>query len=77
MREPHANTIGLFSKGRNVVARNADGLAPNYGEMFGQGNVYIQAARGFTLFDNHANLITVAVVDIGAFTTDLASRWSE
>ena len=73
VREPHANTIGLFSKGRNVVARNAEGLEPNYGEMFGQGNVYIQAARGFALFDNHANLITVAVVDIGAFTTDLAA----
>ena len=73
VREPHANTIGLFSKGRNVVARNADGLEPNYGEMFGQGNVYVQAARGFALFDNHANLITVAVVDIGAFTTDLAA----
>src|SRR6266516_3423991 len=35
VREPHANTLGLFAGGRNVVARNpAGGLEPNYGRMF-------------------------------------------
>ncbi len=74
VREPHANTLGLFAEGRNVVARHADGqLYPNYGRMFGQANVYIRAARGHVLYGTHTNLLTVMVVDIGAFTTDLAS----
>ncbi len=71
--EPRANAIGLFSEGRNVVGRNAAGeLFTNYGRMFGQQNVYIQAARGFVLHGTHDNLVTVMVVDIGAFTTDIA-----
>ena len=72
--EPRANVLGLFSGGRNVVGRNRDGeLLPNYGRMFGQQNVYIQAARGFVLQGGHGNLVNVMVVDIGAFTTDMAS----
>lgn len=72
--EPRANAIGLFSEGRNIVGRNAAGeLLINYGRMFGQQNVYIQAARGFVLHGTHENLVTVMVVDIGAFTTDIAS----
>lgn len=71
VREPHANTIGLFSKGRNLVSQN--GETPNYGSIFGQDNPYTQAARGHTLFGTHTNLVTVAVVDIGAFTTDIAA----
>ncbi|GEM_PF-2188370 len=72
--EPRANAIGLFSEGRNVIARNASGeLLTNYGRMFGHQNVYIQAARGFVLHGTHENLVTVMVVDIGAFTTDIAS----
>lgn len=72
--EPRANVLGLFSEGRNVVGRNRHGeLLPNYGRMFGQQNVYIQAARGFVLHGGHGNLVTVMVVDIGAFTTDIAS----
>jgi hypothetical protein len=59
---------------RNVVRRNRGGeLMPDYGRMFGQQNVYIQAARGFVLHGGHDNLVTVLVVDIGAFTTDIAS----
>jgi hypothetical protein len=72
--EPRANVLGLFSEGRNVVGRNGKGeLLPNYGRMFGQQNVYIQAARGFVLHGGHGNLVTIMVVDIGAFTTDIAS----
>jgi hypothetical protein len=73
VREPHANTLGLFAGVRNLVMRNATGeLNPDYGRMFGHDNVYIQAARGHVLHGNQANLVTVLVVDIGAFTTDLA-----
>jgi len=72
--EPHANAIGLFSKGRNVVNRGADGkLLINYGKMFGQENTWVQTARAHTLYGTRTNLVTAMVVDIGAFTTDLAS----
>jgi hypothetical protein len=69
VREPHANTLGLFAGGRNVVGRHG----PLYGPMFGQDSIYVRAARGYTLFGTHGNILTVMVVDIGAFTTDLAS----
>ena len=72
--EPHANTIGLFSRGRNVVSRTKnDELLLNYGKMFGHENVWIQTARGHTLYGNRQNLVTAMIVDIGAFTTDLAA----
>ena len=71
VREPHANAIGLFTKGKNAVMRNGIGrIAPNYGAMFEQANPYLQAERRFPLAGG--NLFTVMVVDIGAFTTDLA-----
>lgn len=73
VREPHANTLGLFGGVRNRVMRNAAGeLNPDYGGMFGQDNIYIQAARGHVLHGTHTNLVTVLAVDIGAFTTDFA-----
>lgn len=74
VKEPHANTLGLFAGGRNRISLNGEGLLqPDYGRMWGQDNVYIRAARGSTLFDTHGNLLTVMIVDIGAFTTDLAA----
>ena len=74
VREPHGNTIGLFSRGRNVVGRNAAGeLLLNYGQMFGQNSAYVGTSRGFTLHGTHGNLLRVLVVDIGAFTTDVAA----
>jgi hypothetical protein len=72
--EPHANTVGLFSRGKNVVGRNwGGGLLVNYGKMFGNENVWVQTARGHTLYGSRRNLMTAMVVDIGAFTTDLAA----
>lgn len=72
--EPHANTVGLFSRGRNVVSRTRQGeLLLNYGKMFGHDNVLVQTARGHTLFGARRNLVTAMIVDIGAFTTDLAA----
>lgn len=72
--EPHANTVGLFSRGRNVVGRTKNGdLLLNYGKMFGHENVLIQTARGYTLFGSRRNLVTSMIVDVGAFTTDIAA----
>lgn len=74
VREPHANALGLFAGGENVVKRDAVGqIDPHYGRMFGADSAYIRAARGHALYGTHGNLLTVMVVDIGAFTTDLAS----
>ncbi len=73
VREPHANILGLLSLGKNVVMQGASGIPnPHYSKMFGLENPYIKAARGFTLYGSHGNLLTVMAVDIGAFTTDLA-----
>ena len=70
--EPHANAIGVFSSGRNVVVCASDNRKPLlcYGEMFGQ-NIYIQIARNMILYDANP-MLSILMVDIGAFTTDLA-----
>ncbi len=71
--EPHANTIGLFSSGRNWVTRNPAGqLQLQYNKMFGQ-NFYMQVAREAVLFGMRNPIITTLMVDIGAFTTDIAA----
>jgi hypothetical protein len=73
VREPHANTLGLFTEGRNIVMCGAQGQrSPNYAKIFGPDNVLIRRAREHVLYGTHTNLLTVMVVDIGAFTTDLA-----
>ena len=72
--EPHANTVGLFSRGLNVVGSSKHGeLLLNYGKMFGHESVWVRTARGHSLFGNQQNLVTAMIVDIGAFTTDLAA----
>lgn len=70
--EPHANAIGLMTVGRNVVTRGKDGVFIDFGQMFGHGNPYIRAARAATLGGSAQRALRVAVIDIGAFTTDLA-----
>lgn len=71
--EPHANAIGLFSRGDNVVARNRDGeFLLNFARMFGHNNVYIARARTGVLHGAGQSLVKIAIVDIGAFTTDIS-----
>lgn len=71
--EPHANILGLFSQGRNFATKASQGeILLNYGRMFGMDSTYVRHARG-SVFGTHGRLLTVAVVDIGAFTTDFAS----
>jgi hypothetical protein len=70
--EPHANTIGIYTSGKNVVRifQENNEVLPNYGLMFGQ-NEYIQAARNMIQF-NAIPILKILIVDIGAFTTDFA-----
>lgn len=71
--EPHANAVGLFSRGRSIVSRTNDGeLLLDNGKMFGANNVLNQGARNFTLLGTGSNVVKVMVLDIGAFTTDFA-----
>lgn len=71
--EPHANLVGLFTEGRNVVMRGRElGPRVHYGETFGWQNSYIAAARRRIIQGSGSNLFTVLVIDIGAFTVDLA-----
>ncbi len=70
--EPHANTIGIYTSGKNVVrvAQGHNEILPHYGLMLGQ-NEYIQAARNMIHF-NANPILKILIVDIGAFTTDFA-----
>jgi hypothetical protein len=77
VREPHANTLGLFAGGRNAVTRYPDGrcevsLSGVFEDDVYQNNVYFRALQQFHVWGVGGNLLTVMVVDIGAFTTDLA-----
>lgn len=60
LSEPKANLIGILTEGQNAVA--GDG-SPNIGAMFGDASVLRTLAQ-----PGHAMLL----VDIGAYTTDLA-----
>jgi hypothetical protein len=72
--EPHANSIGLFTEGLNVVTRTRHHeTLLNYGRMFGQANILIETARDHVLAGGRKTRVTVLVVDIGAFTTDFAA----
>lgn len=70
--EPHANTIGIYTSGKNVVSvvQGHDEALPQYRRMFGQ-NEYIQAALNMIHF-NANPILKILIVDIGAFTTDFA-----
>lgn len=71
--EPHANALGLFTRGRSVVTQSRTGtLFLDHPSMFGHGNELIRTAREFVLLDRGSNLVRTMIVDIGAFTTDLA-----
>lgn len=71
--EPHANVVGLFSRGANVTRCNKAGrFNLNYGRMFGENSVYIRRARDYALHSRRNSRVGIAVVDIGAFTTDVA-----
>ncbi len=70
--EPHANAIGLMTLGRNYVTSGKKGQFLDFGKMFGMANPYVKRAREVALADSEKNLLRMTIIDIGAFTTDLA-----
>ncbi len=72
--EPRANFLGLFARGRNYVSYSPRALDPfvNFGRMYGQGNELIQAARNEALFGASHRLFRYVILDIGAYTSDVA-----
>jgi len=71
--EPHANTVGLFSRGRSVIRRMADGERhPEFTKMFTHNNLLLQGVRNFYLTGTGSNIVRAMIFDIGAFTTDFA-----
>src|SRR5664280_471821 len=70
--EPHANAIGLLTLGRNVVNRGRMSRTVDLGRMLGYGNPYLEQARAVVLRDSHKRILRLAIIDIGAFTTDVA-----
>lgn len=72
--EPHGNALGLFSEGRNVVCakKSVKELHLNYGRMFSFSSSWIKKAREYIL-SSGKRTFDVAFMDIGAFTTDVAS----
>lgn len=67
--EPRANVVGLMSGGRNCLLANS---VPGYGPMYGPGSDFAQWVVGM-LHHNRPPEVRICVIDIGAFTSDLAS----
>jgi hypothetical protein len=71
--EPRANTIGVFSEGRNsLYCRGEQSVVnPLYMNMYPHGSALLNHLREFTLAGGPRHAI-IAIVDIGSFTTDLS-----
>lgn len=63
--EPKANTIGFCTEGRNIRTKWD---TPNWGNMFDENHPFI----GYTRNPSSREPATLAVLDIGSFTCDLA-----
>ncbi len=74
IREPQANIIGLASRGRNHVTWSPAGEVAflHYGKMFGHLGLIQRAANDFVNQARTSRFLKGLVVDIGAYTTDLA-----
>ncbi len=73
--EPYANVLGLFTAGQNHLWKDKfGGVFLDYGQMFGMDSGYVKRARGTVLGDARGGSVyRVLVIDIGAFTTDVAA----
>lgn len=65
--EPESNAVGVLSKASNVLARRG---RIQLGEMFGKGPL-ITVIKG----DEHHPTYRALVIDVGAYTTDVASLY--
>lgn len=63
--EPRANTIGFCTSGRNIRTIYD---TPNWGDMFSMSHPFIQ----FTRNTQSRSTATLAILDIGSFTSDLS-----
>jgi hypothetical protein len=70
--EPHANALGLLTDGRNVYTRGRTSEGVDYLSTYGYNNPYILAARNSVLRNDASAKLRIAILDIGAFTTDVA-----
>lgn len=71
--EPHANIIGLTSRGRNHVTWPANRTEPflHYGRMLGEFGLFTLAQTFYTQRTRRRYLKGL-VLDVGAYTTDIA-----
>ncbi len=69
--EPAANIIGIFTDGKNCVSSRG---IPHYEQCYGSSNIINQMTRlrPITELDTE-KFVTVGVLDIGSFTTDVAA----
>ncbi len=74
VREPQANIIGLTSRGRNHVTWSAAATTPylNYARMFGHLGIVERAINDYINRARTSKFLKGLVVDIGAYTTDIA-----
>ena len=74
VREPHANIIGLMCRGKNHVTWPANGNTPslNYGRMLGHNGLLQLAQNFYTNGTRSSRYLKGIVLDIGAYTTDIA-----
>jgi len=70
--EPHANALGLLTQGRNVYTKGKQAEGIDFQTTYGANNPYIQSIRRQLLPGMDRQALRLAVVDIGAFTTDVA-----
>lgn len=70
--EPHANAIGLMTRGKNCYRTGTKSSGVDFMSMYDFNSSYIQTARRFVLSEHGTRELRVAILDIGSFTTDLA-----
>ena len=73
VEEPRANTVGVFSEGRNALyrGRHPYGINPIYMDMYPQGSPLLAHFRRFALAGGPRSA-SIVVIDVGSFTTDLS-----
>ena len=71
--EPHANALGLMTRGKNHYNIGTKSRGVDFMRMYGFNSSLIQGARKLALSNNTpSHELRVAILDVGSFTTDLA-----
>jgi hypothetical protein len=71
--EPRANTVGVFSEGRNRLFRSAVGaeVNPYFMRMYPMGSPLLEHLRAYGLTEGVQD-IKVVLIDVGSFTSDFS-----